>query len=418
MAADTLTSATNFYHSYFREFAKNDAQLASKLTALMAAKARPIEVGGSSRNATWEYQYSDGVGVGIGSEGGAFPTPQASAAANPVLGITDYFFSVEWTGTLISAGTSSKAKYEAGKQWSKKKKDELMERIKKTIARQAMWNGSFILGQIATLSTTANKQYFTVSTGGASPNHFEAGDLLTIRDAATGGTETCSCRVVGVDPYTGRIYVSTMAGASVGNYISLAAFYDQTVINGVRNLVDNDNTIQGIDRTLGASTYFRSPVIDNGGAAIGPSLVDLTRDTARAQNWAREDRKLIWAGNQKTRRWAALSTIGQVRFASISKQQVGTPSIEIGTADGTEAFMEDELFIDGEFYAMDPKSFIRAHPEGMDGPQLVEVGGNVILQKVGSSGYYDAYQILATWRGNYGIDESRCNVRTENFVSP
>lgn len=418
MASDTLSSAANFLKTYYRDFAHSDLQMASKVVAAITKKAKRITIGGASLNATWEAQYSDGVGEGVLSEGGAFPTAQASAAQNPALGIVHRCYSVGITGHLLSAGNTDTAAFPNARNFTKKKNDELMNRIKLRIAKEMMWNGSFILCQVGTVSSTASKNYFTIKSGGCPINMFTEGDLLTIRDAATGGSATASPRVVGVDQAQGRVYVDNIGSAVADNYVSLSAYYDQTVMNGLRNLVDNDNTVQGIDRTLAVSTWMRCSVLDNSGAAIGPSFVDSVRDTALNQNYAREGVRVMWGCNRKTRRWAALSTIGQVRFAAVSEQQLGTPSLDIGTADGVQTLVEDELFMDSELYAVDPSSFIVAHPEGQEGPQLVNVGGSVILQKVGSSGYYDEKQILATWRGNMGIDVARPNVRGENFVSP
>ena len=418
---DTLTTATNFFKTYYRDFSGKDMQMASKLVALCWQKAKPITVGGTSRNATWEYQRNVGVGASALSEGGAYATAVPSKAVNPVLGIADFSFVSEWTGHLESAGSSSTARFSPGK-WAAGKVKEMMEVIKKTISRMAMWDGTANLCQIAAVSGTTGG-YFTITAGGCSIQMFEAGQRVTVRDASSSGTEQLTNQSTGggivmdVDPYLGRVYLNDVSGAAAADYVAYYGFYDATVINGIRNLISNTGTIEGINRATGSNAFWRCTVVDNNGDPMGPSFVDLVRDSVAAQNWAREGRKLIWSGNQKTRRWAGLSTIGQVRFASIADQQLGTPSIEIGDKDGTVAFVEDEMFLDAEIFAYDPTRFVRAYPEGMDGPQLKEIGGQVILPKPTDGGWLDASQVVAVWRGNLGIDECRSAGKGNNFTS-
>ena len=420
---DTTTTASNFFKTYYRNHAQKDMQQASKLVAVCWQRAKPISIGGASRNATWEFQRNVGVGSSALTEGGAFAEAVPSKAVNPALGIADMSFTSQWTGNLESMGSSGTAKFSPGK-WASQIVTDMMEVIKKTISRMAMWDGTAVLCAALAVSGTTGG-YFTITSGGCSIQMFEAGQRVTFRDATSGGTEQLTNQATGggiimdVDPYLGRVYLNDIAGGAAADTVAWYGYYDATVINGIRNLISNTGTIEGIDRSTGSNAFWRSTVVDNGGDALGPSAVDLIRDSVAAQNWAREGRPLIWSGNQKTRRWAALSTIGQVRFAKVADMQLGAPMIEIGGSDGTVAFLEDEMFLDSEIFAYDPTNFVKASPEGMEGPQLREIGGSSILPVPSADGgWVDQYQVISTWRGNLGIDACRSSGKLENFVSP
>lgn len=420
---DTVTSAAQFFKYYYRNHAEKDMQLASELFALFMQRAKSITAGGRDRNATWEFQRNTGVGASALSEGGAYAEPVPSKAVNPALAIVDWSFSSEWTGNVLSMGSSSTARFEPGK-WSVGKVREMMDFIKKFVARMAMWDGTANLCQATNVSAGA-LGYFEILSGACSIQMFEAGMRVTARDASSGGTEQLTNQstgggiIVDVDPALGRVYLNDSTGLANNDYIAYYGFYDTTVINGIRNLVSNTGTVQGINRGTGSNAYWRSVVVDNGGDPLGPSAVDLIRDSIKKQNYGRDQGQLVWAGNMKTRRWAALSVVGQVRFASITDLTLGTPKLEIGTGDGTASFVENEFFLDSEIFCFDPTAFVKAFPEGMEGPQLVEWGGSPILPVMDSNGRLtDKQQISATWRGNFGIDRARCMGKLNNFVSP
>lgn len=418
MAADTLSSASQFLKEYQANFANSDAQKASELNGEFMLRTKKIPVGGKSLNVTWETEYSDGVGESVLTEGGNFASPQASAAKNPTLGIVHRSFAVEVTGHLLKAGKADAMAFENAKNWIKKKNKELVERAKKRRARDIMWNGTAEYGTVAVADNTADKAYFTVTAGGVPLNFFEAGDVVGFYDAASGGNLTGSGRVVGVDPAAGRVYMSTMAGVSAGNFISLVAYYNATMPNGIRNLVSNTGTLQGLDRTHGANTWLRCVLKDNAAAAMGASFVDEVRDAAFVQNYARDGGPKVWVSNSKTRRWATLSTRDQVRFLSPEKTSLGATQVGINTDSGETRLIVDELCMDGELFAIDPSSFVEAAPEGGSGLEYVEVGGSHILQKVGSGGYADAQQIIGVMRWNNGLETARSNVKGYNFASP
>lgn len=431
MAGDTLSTLTGFYQTKYRDVLNTDVPRASKVSMMLFNRARRIDLGGTSLNATWAHQTAEGIGFATGSEGGDFPAAGYDSAQNPTLAMCRFFASVRWSGSALKAGTQTRFD---GKKLIKKKLTALTEAQKRYLARMMMWNGSAILCQAgSTISATA-LGYFTIASGGCPVHFFEPGQVLTFRDATSSGTEqltnaaTGGGRVIGIDPnfQSGgatqpRVYCQDLTGAAAGNYIALAGVYDTTVVNGIRNLVDSTGTVQGIDRSLAVNSFFRCTEFDGTGFAMGPSRVDQLRDAVLDVAELRTgDYATTWAGNRKTRRWAALSTIGQVRFPSIDEMVVGTRSIKVNDKDGEKAFLDDPYFIDAELYAICWDKFVIGYPEGEEGGSPIMNGDSPVFQALASTGdgYSDSYLSYSQWSGNVGLDDARCQGKDTGFTSP
>jgi len=322
---------------------------------------------------------------------------------------------------------SSKDKTFLNKKLIRQVLDDLRAQVKKTIARMLMWNSSFILGTTAAASGTTGG-YITLASSSASIHMFAAGDVLNLYNAATGGTSvltnaaTGAGRILQVDPDLGRIYLKDATGltAGGGDYISWDGFYDQTVINGLRQLIDSSGTVNGLARATAANAALRSIEIDLGGASVGSSDFDRLRDRVWEASSLREGSyNLMWCGNPKTRRQATASTIGQVRFPGLGSLQVGAPSIKVGDTDGTKEFIEDQYLIDGEAFAFDVKNLGFAYPEGMEGGYLKEIAGSYIFQANATSGvgHSDSQLSYHVWRGNTFIDNNRASGKLQNWTA-
>lgn len=421
MAGETTTTLANFYQTKYRDVMNSDVPKASKTSMMIFSKARKIELGGTSLNTTWAHQTAEGIGFGTLTEGGDYPTAGYDSAQNPTLAMAHFAASVKWSGHALAAGSSTR--YD-GKKLIKKKLTALTEATKRYLARMFMWDSTSILCQAGTVSGTTNG-YFTIKSGGCPIHFFEPGQVVTFRDASSGGTEqltnaaTGGGRVVGIDPQLGRVYLADISGGAGDDYIAWSGVYDTTVVNGIRTLIDSAGTVQGINRATATNSFFRCIEFTDTDA-LGPSKIDELRDVVMDQAELRVgDYTTTWAGNRKTRRWAALSTIGQNRFADLDLS-LGVPSVKINDKDGAKAFLEDPYFIDAELYAVCWDKLVIGYPENEAGGAPVMNGDSPLFQATAASGdgYADSQISYWTWRGNIGIDDARCQGKRTGFLSP
>lgn len=416
MAGDLTTTLTELHKTFYRDFMQEDVPKCSAL-AERIMKNKAEELGGASRNATWSIRNATGVGFGTLSQGGNYPAAGFMSAINPVVACVDFAATVQWSGHALSMG-SSKDKTFLTKKLIRMELDDLRSKVKKYIARMLMWDGTDVLGQTATASGTTGG-YFTLASGAAPIHFFEAGDTLTLRTAASGGTEkltnaaTGAGRILQVNEGLGRIYLTDATGltAGGGDYIAWANIYGNTVIQGLRLMIDSTGTVNGLSRATAANAALSCREIDLSNAPIGTSDFDRIRDVVWESGSLRETSyNLIWCGNAKTRRQLTASTIGQVRFGDISDLQVGAPAVKVGDTKGTKEFVVDQYLIDGEVYCFDTKNIRPIYPEGMAGGYLKENGnGGYIFQANATSGvgHSDSELSYHIWRGNFLIDNCR-----------
>ena len=426
MAGDLTTTIGELYKTFYRKFLQEDVPKASALSVrLMGGKAE--ELGGASRNLTWAIRNATGVGFGSLSQAGNYPAAGFMSAVNPVVACVDFAATVQFSGHVESMG-SDEAKTFLTKKISRQVLDDLRAKVKKYIARMLMWDGTDILGTTAAASGTTGG-YITLASGAASIHVFEAGDSLTLRTAASSGTEkltnaaTGAGRILQVNPQLGRIYLTDATGATAGggDYISWLNIYGNTVIQGLRLLIDQTGTVNGLNRATAANAALSSNEIDLGGASIGSSDFDRIRDVTWEQGSLREESyNLIWCGNAKTRRQMTAATIGQVRFGSYDDLQVGAPSVKVGDTNGAKSFIVDQYCIDGEVFCFDPKNIRPVYPQGMAGGYLKENGsGGYVFQANATSGvgHSDSSLMYEVWRGNFLIDNCRMSGKLQNWTA-
>lgn len=421
---DTTTTLSNFFKQRYRQHMGSEVQRASALTELIAKRGRKIEVGGASLNTIWCHEKGEGVGIAAGTEGGDFPLALPGSALQFSLGLAHIFATVEWTGLSLAMGTGEKNAFFMG-NLVKRKAKELKNKVKKFVARQSVWDGTDVLCQVGTVSGTTNG-YFTIKSGGCPIHFFEIGDKLTARDAASSGTEqltnaaTGAGVVVDIDYINGRVYLADVSGLAADDYIAWSGFYDATVINGLRGLIDSSGSVQGVNRATAGNFLAQAYELPGASGALTSSLIDELRDTVSDLTDLRDGSyTTVWAGNRKMRRWATLAAVGQNRFADLDLT-LGVASIKVGDKDGPKTFIEDPYLIDAEIYAICPEKFVWAYPQGMEGGYFVENNGSVIFQKTGATAgnWADAQQSLYVWRGNIGCDDFRCQGKLTTFVSP
>lgn len=419
MAGDTRTSATEFFKQVYSQYMGDDQQNASPLWGMVEKVAKKEEVGGRNLDAQWVHQQYEGVGMSALSEGGDYPTAASDLAINPSLGLAHWAFAVDFTGHLEAQGSDREAGW-AG-DWKKKKAKALRNRHRSLLARFAMHDGTANWGTVATVSGTTNG-FITVS--GVPIHFFYPGETLTIRDLTTGGSEQLtggagSGLIVDVDYENERVYLADVTGAAAADTIALDGFYDQTVPNGIKNIIDSGGTIQGVNRSTVGNFMYRATE-QTTTSALSPSDVDALRDAVEDLATTRGLKyKSTWIGNRKMRRWATLATIGQNRFADLDLT-LGVPKVKIGDRHGTRDFITDQYIVDGELYVACFEDWIQAYPKKMKGGYPVMNGSSVLWPATAASGTGYADRRIMYWacRTNLGARCFRTQAKRTGIVSP
>lgn len=421
-AIDNVTTATKFFKTYYRDYMGNDVPNISPAFRLIDGRAKKITAGGTSLNVTWAHKSYDGVGIGALSDGGDFPTAADSGAINYTLGLSHLAFTVKWTGHLEAAGTSKTAGW-AG-DYVKMKAKELRNKQKSVVARLLMNDGTANFGVIASIEASGANKYITVT--GLPVHAFMKNETLTIRDAAASGSEQLTGsgdgQITDLDYVNGRIVLAHTQGAAVADYVAISGLYDQTVPNGIQNIVSNTGAIAGITRTTAGNYLAQANYFDASSASLDSTDFDELRDIIEEVAGLREGSyRSTWLCNPKMRRWAVLATVGQNRFTDINNMQVGVSSMNVGDKDGTKELVTDPYCTDGDLYCVDFGKWVMAYPEGMKGGYAVETSGSVFHRANASGnapGHADAQLMYWVWRGNVAADDYRCQGRKTNLVSP
>ena len=419
MAGDTTTSATQFYKQKFSPYLGDDQQHACPTWGVIERLAKREEVGGKNLDAQWAHQRYAGVGMGALTEGGDYPTAAAAAAINPALGLAHWAFAVDFTGHLEAQGSDREAGW-AG-DWKKKLSRDLRDRHRFLLARFAFHDGTANWGTVSAVSGTTDG-YIEVS--GAPIWFFQPGETLTIRDTASGGTEQLtggagSGLIKDIDYDNNRVYMADVSGAAANDTIAISGFYDATVPNGIKNIIGNTGTIQGINRATVGNYMYRATV-QTTTSSLSPTNVDELRDTVEAIASARGMKyRSQWIGNRKMRRWATLATIGQNRFADLDLT-LGVPSVKIGDRSGPRTFIEEDYVLDGQLFVASIADWCLAYPKKLKGGYPVMNGSSVLWPATAASGTGYADRRIMYWavRQNLGARNFRTQAKRTGIVSP
>ncbi|MFQ5471708.1 MAG: hypothetical protein ACE5FA_02315 [Dehalococcoidia bacterium] len=416
MALDTSTSLANFFKTKFRHELGSDLAKAGKLAMDIDREARTIEVGGTSLNTTWTNISAEGVGSGALSDGGDYPTPLAQTPLQYSLGLAHLAFAVGFTGHTEAMGSDEDASWIGGvaKYLSKR----LKEYAKITWARFLINDGTPNWGLTTSAAVGTTNGYFSVDF----PVEFvRKGEVLTVRDAATSGTETISNgTVVDIDHINSRIYCSNVTGVGSGEYVSLSGFYNSTVPNGIQKIVGNTGSIQGQTRTTVGNFMTKAIVLTSTGLPVTATSVDELRDTVETQAAVRSEYRTKWYAPQSYRRWAMIASQGLVRFTGTSDIQLGAASVNVADSDGYKEINEDPYIDSGTIYAIAPKKLVKAYPKGMKGGYPIMNGSSVLFRSNAGSGagHADSQRMYWVMRCNLGSDEFRCHGKDTGRVSP
>ena len=400
----------------------------SPATELSMKKSRKFGLGGLGLNAKMAIRNASGTGFGTLTEGAAYPTAGFQSGINPVVTCAHFAATVKWTGHVLAMGSSKEASFQTGTVIKQNLKD-LRDDIVKYIKRMLMWDGTSILGRTLTASGTTGG-YITLTTASMPIEGFEAGQTLTLRDAASGGTEKLTNAATGAgrilqirrDTSPPQIVLTDATGATAGgaDYVAWANVYDTTVISGLRAWVNNTGTFMGLDRATGANAAMRSYLRDAGAAALQPDDADVLRDKVAdifsTSGTEGENYNHTWLGSRRTRRSLVSTTRGAVRFQKLMDQAVGTPSIQVNDKDGPKEFMADPMLLDTELFVIDFSKVCYGSPEGMEGARMVENNGSPLFQGRVNDMPADFQTSHATWRGNFGMDDCQAAGLLYNYT--
>lgn len=422
---DFVSTIQELRKQVFDKEMKDDVPRASDVATMFMSKGRKIDLGGLGLNCKLAIRNATGAIAGALTEGGAYPSPGFQSGITPVMTCTHAVAAVGWTGHVIAMGSSEKASFDQMTE-IKRSLSDLKEKMKRTIARFLMWSGTAVLGTTAAASGTTGG-YFTLASGACPINFFEAGDIVTLRNATSGGTELLTNAATGAgrilqildDLATPRVILTDATGATAGggDTIAWANFYDTTVIEGLRSMVLNSGTFMGLARATGANAAMRALLIDAGGASVQPNDPDRLRDKVWERAHLKGEYNLKWICNPRTRRSFVETTRGMVRWASLEKQELGTTTLNVNDKDGSKELMTDSYLIDGELFVIDPSKLLYGCPEGMEGAQVAEnAAGSPVFQLMDASYVYDKFRSYATWRGQYGLEECHSSGKFYNFT--
>lgn len=409
---DTLSTVANAYeqkyHAAIANFVKKCDPVAERIYS--KAKRKNVTVGGASNNVVWARSLIEGGGDGALDEGGDFATAGASSVGQYTLAPVRWNFSVEWTGLTEEIGTGLIAK-EYGAKIAARQLKHLQNRVAKTVCRWLMHDGTPVWGRVNGTPNTSGDDYFVIDDD-VPFAFFEKGQILTARDGATGGTEQLSGGVQTIqelDPENRRIYVSSVAGLADNDYISLSTHYDETVPNGLMNLVSNTGTVQGVNRATVGNSDAEAWVLSNGADPLTSDFIDKVRDRAWSESVQREGGYMPqFIVSPLTRRIMSQACIGQNRFTDMKGFSLGNTAMKVATEDGWKEVEVSTYMRDYQIIAADLGAMLVATPEGKEGGYPAKLAGDSIMRKTGSAAgvWADAYQSVWIWSGNFGVEKN------------
>lgn len=421
MAADSVSSLTYFFKVPYRDKLVDDVPTgAGPVAANIMRQARSEKAGGRNLDTTWAYKSYDGVGEKAMTEDADLPEPVESGAVNATLALCHMGFSVGVTGHAEAMGTAPEFSW-LRKKIAKEKGEEIRNKLSSRMGRFMVWNGTANFGTIAAGGVSGNVLTLT----GVSVKMFHKGERVGSYSASSGGinrlVSAAAGRIVDTDENSNTITLADGTGATAGDYISPLGYYDATVPNGLRNIVLNTGTIQGMVRSTAGYNLAKATVINFGSVSLGPTHMDQIRDAVEDVIDDRPTTRVsTWACNRKFRRWAQIATIGQNRFADLNLA-MGVPSMSVADKNGKKTLTEDPRILDGEVYVYDASQFVKIEPQGMEGGYPLETAdGSVFFQAnaASGSGHKDSKIMYWMLRYNVGNDDFRGQAYGYGLLSP
>lgn len=418
VTGDTLTTANLGLKTFFRKKLIRDIPDEVPFFTAIKDKTKNVTVGGRSLQATWAIETQRGSGYNVFSEGGDLATPRAMAFANYTQTLAHYSVGFEFTGHLEAAGKSDPYTYIGGILM--KLTDETKRTMTRLLGISVMNDGTAVLGQITAISTNV------LTIGSTQIAWFEPGMFLTVRDTTTSGSEQltsaqpASGKITAVDYANSTVEIADATGASVNDYVAIYGLYDQTLIQGIRSLVDNSGTVQGVDRSTAGNEFAESWELAAGGAAISESLIQQLNDLIFKFSRHKKAPK-YYLTDADSVRWAFLSLVGRQRYADTDGMVGGYETVKFHTGDGPRELIKDPNAYPAETYALCLDDFGLLRPETGTGSGWFEVGGNVLHAKTGSAAngvYADAKQGWWIERIQLICDIFRNQAKLTGYVSP
>jgi len=235
--------------------------------------------GGKSLTCTWSAQTARNLGWGPLTENGDFAAARKGTYKNYSLSPAHLNAGFEYSGHLAASGFSDKY------AWILAEAEQFANETKMTMTLLCgiliMLDGTANLGTVLSISTNT----ITMDTGQI--NNVELGMRLTIRDVASGGSEQltsaqpASGTVTDVDKPNNKFTVADATGAAAGDVIAIYEFYGATLPNGLRNIISDSGTFQGINRATPGNKFAVSFVRTDTGALTDDLLIKTTHDVLK-----------------------------------------------------------------------------------------------------------------------------------------
>jgi len=256
---------------------------------------------------------------------------------------------------------------------------------------------------------------------------FERNMSLGAYDAIASGTDqltgTAATRgiVSAVDYVGATVTIGDAAGAAVGDILCETIFYEATVITGLRTLINNTGTVQGINRATAGNEYAEAFVLDASSAAMGEDLMiqldDLVWKFAHGEKGLGD----VLLTDPTTVRWAFNSLVDRVRYAEQAKMIGGYKAIGFHTGNGVRYLLKDQNAYPGEVLAINTNELGFLRPTTGVSSGWVMNGNDVLFQKTGTAAngvYADAKQGFWVERCQLICDNFRKQAKLHTYVAP
>lgn len=421
VTGDSTTTDAEFFQIHYQKWLGSDLFKSRGLPKMIDEASQKIELGGKNLDTTWGHETAAGVGMSALTEGGTFATPRYSSAINFTLALTHMSLAAEFTGHVEAQGTSAKF---GGKSIKEDLAKKIRDKAQLLAARWLMHTGSPILCTTTAASGTTNG-YVTIT--GCPLTFFVEGEYLNFYNAAASGSSvltnaaTGAGRIVKVDYDNSRVYIADATGLTGGggDYCTWDGFYDKTVPNGIRNLVDSSGTVQGVNRATVGNQAAIATEFDWTGTTMGPTLVDILRDRVEKIAERRSSKyQTLWAFSRAARRDATVSVIGQNRFTDLD-MTLGVAKLKVADKDGTKLWIEDDMLPDTELYALCLDRFVQGYAAGMKGGYPLMNGSSPYFQgRDGNGAVLDLVQMFWVLRYNTGCRDFRCQGKGHDWDAP
>lgn len=377
---------------------------------------------GQSITATWAAQTAENLGWGALTEDGDFATPRKGTYKNYSLSVAHLNCGFEFSGHLEAAGTRKDANFfmQLGEKFANdtKKSITLLMGILVTL------DGTAVLGTVLSVSSNT----ITMDTGQI--HNITLGMRLTIRSAATAGSELLSGSqpssgtVTSVDEPNNKFTITSAATGSslVGGYIAIYELYDTTLPNAIRNIVGTTGTFQGLNRATAGNELAKGSVRADTGAIGDNMLIQAAHDVLKM---TRNESNPDWLAitDFDTTRWYYMTKADQVRWTADQKKIIGGyDSIAISTGGGgTVNLAADQRAWPGEVTILNPTDMGLLRPtSGLKSGWVENGSGGYLFQKTGSAAngvYADAKQGWWVERYNIYNDRPRNTFRLTSYRS-